>query len=350
MKIADAEKLAEQALRDALEGVRFVTDVVIETPPDRDRGTDFVARLRLGQTEYRLVCQVSANGQPRAVRTGVDQLRLLLRQEEPDVYAIVLAPFLSERSASICKEAGVGYIDFAGNCMLDFGTVHIRERGRDNPFKSNRKLKSIYQAKSSRVLRVLLSAPSRRWRVEPLSAEADVSLGLVSEVRRELLDREWADTDDDGLFLTAPESLLTDWVRNYDMGKHDSFACYSPGSVSELEVRLAQTCADHQLRYALAAFSAGARLAPNVRYNRVLAFVQGDALSIAEELAANRVASGANLLLYVPFDAGVFYDSRTVDGQCVTSPIQTYLDLRQQRGRGDEAADAVLERVIRPQW
>lgn len=349
VKTSEAEKLAEQALRDVLEGVRFITDLVIDVPSDRDSGVDLLVALRVGQNVQRLICQVSSSGQPRIVRNGVDQLRLR-RQGEPDAYPVVLAPFMSDRSARICEEAGVGYIDFAGNCLLDFGMVHIREQGRDNPFKSSRKLKSIYQAKSSRVLRVLLSTPSRRWRVEPLSTEADVSLGLVSEVRRALVDREWADTDDDGLFLTDPESLLADWVLSYDVAKHDLMECYSIAGVPEQEARLAQICADRQIRCALAGFSAGARLAPNVRYNRAMAFVEQDALSIAEGLGAKKVASGANLQLYVPFDTGVFYDSRTVGGQCVTSPVQTYLDLRQLRGRGDEAADAVLEQVIRPQW
>ena len=184
--------------------------------------------------------------------------------------------------------------------------------------------------------------------MEPLSTEAGVSFGLVSEVRRELLDREWADTDNEGLFLSDPASLLLDWVLSYDLGKHDVVACYSVAGVADLEVRIAQACAGRQIRYALAAFSAGARLAPNVRYNRAMAFVEEEALSVAAELGAKKVASGANLQLSVPFDAGIFYDSRIIDGQCVTSPIQTCLDLCQMNGRGDEAADAVLEQVIRP--
>lgn len=350
MKSGRTEKLAEQAISDVLRVVPFVTDTEIEALPESDSGIDLRVVVRVGRDVQRLVCAVTSNGQPRIVRALVNQLRVLRQQEGADAYPVVLAPFISERSAEVCEDAGVGYVDFAGNCLLNFGTVHIRERGRENPFKSDRKLKSIYQPKSSRILRVLLSAPSKRWRVEPLAAEANVSLGLVSDVRRQLLDSEWTDTDGDGLFLKEPEALLMDWVRNYDSRKNTTVECYSMLPLPELEGAIAEVCTGRGIRYALAGFSAGARLAPNVRYNRAAAFVDENALDIAGELEAKQVTSGANLLLLTPYDEGVFYDSRVVEDVCVTSPVQTYLDLRQLSGRGSEAAEAVLEQVIRPQW
>jgi hypothetical protein len=38
------------------------------------------------------------------------------------------------------------------------------------------------------------------------------------------------------------------------------------------------------------------------------------------------------------------------DGSPVVSAIQAYLDLTTTRGRGMEAAQALLEEVIEPQW
>ena len=56
------------------------------------------------------------------------------------------------------------------------------------------------------------------------------------------------------------------------------------------------------------------------------------------------------MTLLEPYDAGVFYGSKEIDGIIVASPIQVYLDLRGLRGRGEEAADKLLNEVIRPQW
>ena len=113
--------------------------------------------------------------------------------------------------------------------------------------------------------------------------------------------------------------------------------CYAMADISGMEAGIARACERSRTRYALAGFSAGARLAPNVRYSRATAFIDGNVMNVAEELGAREVTSGANLWLFTPYDAGVFYDSRTVDGVSVTSPIQTYLDLRQIKGRGNLA-------------
>ena len=72
--------------------------------------------------------------------------------------------------------------------------------------------------------------------------------------------------------------------------------------------------------------------------------------SIAEKLSLKRVSSGANVTLIEPYDDGVFFGAREVAGAPVVSPIQIYLDLAQIKGRGEEAAAAILEEVIKPLW
>jgi hypothetical protein len=46
----------------------------------------------------------------------------------------------------------------------------------------------------------------------------------------------------------------------------------------------------------------------------------------------------------------VFQGARPIDDLPVVSPIQLYLDLRSFRGRGQEAAEQILEEVIKPSW
>jgi hypothetical protein len=46
----------------------------------------------------------------------------------------------------------------------------------------------------------------------------------------------------------------------------------------------------------------------------------------------------------------VFFGTRELAGAPVVSPIQIYLDLMQLKGRGEEAATAILEEVIKPLW
>ena len=49
-------------------------------------------------------------------------------------------------------------------------------------------------------------------------------------------------------------------------------------------------------------------------------------------------------------DEGVLYGTREIEGAPVVSPIQHFLDLSRTKGRGEGAASAILEEVIKPTW
>ena len=68
------------------------------------------------------------------------------------------------------------------------------------------------------------------------------------------------------------------------------------------------------------------------------------------ELPFKPVTSGANIRIISPYDDGVFYGTRNIRGQSVASPVQCYLDLKDEKARGEEAAEALLEKVIKPSW
>ena len=118
--------------------------------------------------------------------------------------------------------------------------------------------------------------------------------------------------------------------------------------IADLERLLADICEAQKSAYALAGFSGAARYAPMVRYQRAMAYVTGELDRVAERLELKPVTSGANVNLIIPYDEGVLYGAETKGGAKVTSPVQTYLDLRRIKGRGDEAADFLKRQVIDP--
>lgn len=312
-----------------------------------------VVRLALPDREQVLVVEVRSSGQPRLIREAVNQLLRYLR-EFPGAYGVVVAPYISSAAAEICAREGIGYVDLAGNCRLAFDQIYIRREGNPNPFATKRDLRSLYSPKAERVLRVLLANPSRAWRVQSLAAEAEVSIGQAHNVKKLLTDREWVRAEPAGLVLVEPEMLLAEWAVEYDPRRSQSRDYYSLKSVSDVEYDLAETCAARGVRCALTGFSAAARLAPAVRYQRASAYVDGDPDAIAETLSMKRVSTGANMTLLSAYDAGVFYGTKSIgeasDQVMVASPTQVYLDLYKLPGRGEEAANAILEEVIRPLW
>jgi hypothetical protein len=341
---------AEEILRDYLARVPAVRiESMIREPSLGGIRPDILAKLSFPEGEQVLAAEVKRSGQPRAAREAVNQLRRY-RETDPAAYGVFVAPYISPASAAICSEEGMGYADLAGNCRLSFGRVYIEREGRPNPFTERRDLRSLYSPKATRVLRVLLEDPKRAWKTMPLAREAKVSLGQVAKVKKLLVDREWVRIRTDGFSLTEPERLLTEWAENYTYRKNEPRNYYSLKSGVELEMQLVQACRKEGMQCALTAFSGAARWTPHVRYQRAFAYVGGALDKIAAGPGLKAVSSGANVTLLTPYDEGVFYGTREIDGVPVASPIQIYLDLMSIKGRGEEAAQALLEEVIRPRW
>ena len=80
------------------------------------------------------------------------------------------------------------------------------------------------------------------------------------------------------------------------------------------------------------------------------AFVDAAADQLTDLFEFKEVGSGANVTLFAPYDEGVYYGVSTQEGSRIVSPVQLYLDLIGFKGRGEEAANAILEEVIKPLW
>jgi hypothetical protein len=279
----------------------------------------------------------------------VNQL-VRLRERRPDATSVFVAPFITPRSAEICREAGVGYVDLAGNCFLTFDHVYIRREGRANPFAARRDLRSLYSPKGERILRALLTNPKRSWKTEELAREAQVSVGQVSNIRRLLSHREWLVPGRFGIMLSEPAALLEEWAQAYDPTRSTPHMYYSMKEPREVEASLSLLCLSRSVRFALTGFAAASRIAPYSRSPQAEAYVACALSDLTATLDLREVASGANVRLIEPYDEGVFYGCVTVDNVPLVSSIQVYLDLRATGGRGEDAARFLLEEVIARRW
>jgi hypothetical protein len=317
----------------------------------RRRGAEWEIRIprRDRRQPLHLLIEARRSGEPRFARDAVNQLLVTAGRKEGR-NLVFAAPYIAPASRRLCHEAGVGWIDFSGNYLLSFEGVYVSRSGEQNAFLRPRELRSVYGARSERILRALLQAPARAWRLVGLATAAGVSLGLVAKVKQRLLDREWAAAGGDGLRLVEPRALLLDWAGNYDAGRNEVSRLFGLGSVAELENRMARACTEAGLRFAFTGFSAASRLAPFVRYQQVSAYVTGslDALSGALELKSGPGATNVELLR--PYDDGVLMGCDLIGGSAVVSPLQAFLDLYSIKGRGREAAEFLLKEVIEKRW
>jgi hypothetical protein len=337
------EQVALIALKESLEKVPFVQIERTEFSK-LERGADFLVWIRIQDRSRLLLVETQNNGQPRIARLATYELKDRLSNEAGS-YGIFIAPYISPEAGKILEEEGVGYLDLAGNCLISFDTVYIRQTGAPNPNTLKRELRSMYSPKAERILRVLLNEPERIWKLTELAQVAKVSLGQVANVKKLLLDREWLNISAGGISLTKPVALLDEWSHAYNFQRNKVQEYYSLDKLPEIEAQLAETCQQLGLDYALTGFSSAARIAPMVRYQKASAYVKGDMCNLIESLGWKAVTSGANVSLLIPYDDGVFYGTKKIDEIAIAAPVQTYLDLLSLRGRGQEAAQAIRKEI-----
>lgn len=354
VKERDLAREAAERLTAALREVPFLAPTSIRQESTRgDSRLDFILTVRSGSINRRLVCEVKSTGQPRIAREACLNLVDCARSDQRD-YPVFIAPYIGPAGAQICDQYQVGYFDLAGNSRLTFDQVYIRTGGFPNPSVEKRDLRSLYSPKAKRVLRVLLTAGRRTWRMQELANEADVSLGQVANVKKLLSDREWIEAEAEGLRLRSLDAavlpILTGWAANYRIERSTSREYYSLKPVPKMEAELAEAGRRPEFQLAFSGFSGATRLAPTVRYQRITAYCLGNVAELAERTGLKQVSSGANVAILEPYDAGVLYGVKDVDRAPVVSPVQLYLDLSQTKGRGEEGAAAILEQVIKPIW
>jgi hypothetical protein len=308
-------------------------------------GPDVVFETTIRGKPIRFIAECKSQGEPRFMREAAEQLREY-QADYPGAYPIIIAPFITDSTADLLISKKLGYFDLAGNALIDYGPIFVRVGGKTRPNPVQRKLKSLFSPRTSRILRVLLSNPQRRWMLRDLSKEANVSIGLVSKVKQKLIELEFASESRD-VSVSKPGDLLDEWVRNYSYSENKMERYYSSLDPSELEKQLGDAARARGWRYALTMFSGASKIEPFVRYNFASFYYSGPTEEVVRELMLKASPSGANVWILTPRDEGVYWGTQQAGELALVSNVQLYLDLVNFKGRGEEQATALREQKLR---
>ncbi|MBF0555848.1 MAG: hypothetical protein HQK96_15080 [Nitrospirae bacterium] len=346
------EEMASRAISETLSKIPSLSVLSVERNVQllKHNEVDIVISLAIpGEDKVKkIIVAVKNNCQPRLIRNTVNQV-IRYRQTYPEAYIMIMAPYISPEAADIILEDDVGYLDFSGNCYISIGPVYIEKAGKPNIFKAKRELPSLYTPKSMRILRVLLSNPIKLWQVQEVANEADVSIGQASNIFQ-LLTRMGYMNRLEGFPSAKRLDLLEEWSSMYSYRINDVKGYKTSKNIQETEEAIASICKEKNVDYALTGFSSASRFI-TITHNRSMAYVNTIGDDIGTLLNVEAAGSEANLLLLKPYDEGVFYGTRTIDGVRVVSPVQTFLDLMGHgyRNMGESAAEAMLS-IIRAEW
>jgi len=363
-----------QALKDQnpfalLPGIRLTN--VIDSPP-----FDVRFDLESGENKVRVYAEIKQSISPRQLEDIAPWIARLKAIEKDAAFAVV-SPALSQQVQAFCIEAGIDFLDLAGNISINVPGKFVLQRtgqrskvvveASDGPREVN-----VFSGRFSRVVRVLLQKP-RDWTLSEIAQELEeesrdntllagadgdtgrfvVSLSTISKALRTLEDQLWIRRRGMSALVPEPKRLLLAWAakyrERYRSRLRNSVTCINPFGQD------LSTISNALEALAIPRFAFTGPAAANVR----APFIDLDTIDIylsapkqVEKLKdlANRKADGPPLRFLEPYDLGVFMYARRSDRIPTVSDVQAYLDLTARGGRDQKQADYLFEKAIEPMW
>jgi hypothetical protein len=264
---------------------------------------------------------------------------------------IIIAEYLSPERREHCMNEGLCYLDLSGNVLIKYESLYIERIGFPNRRPEKRKGRGVFSDKASLILREAFKDIKRPWGVRELAGSVGINPGFISRLSEELEKRNYISRKNSRLIFKDPESILEDWVREYDYRKNKEvrFFCLGKGP-DEIIDKIKRLKIPEKLIYAFGFHSGANLISPYSVYNEVHIYIkdENEIRWFADNLKLKQVDSGANLIFLLPhYKHSVFYDIQQVDSLKVVSDIQLYLDLYKYPIRGVEQAEYIFEKRLK---
>ena len=353
-----------QVLRELLGSASWLQRWKVEPAKTADRGWDLKASGPVPGGGKALLCVEckSLNFQPSQFSSLVG--RPCLASKKGACAKVLAMPRVSPRMATLCQAHGWSWYDLAGNCRLEIPGVLLIERSGTEPVKAQpRSAANLSTPEAGRVVHALLAQENagQRWTQRDMVAHfADLtprvpapSLALVNKIVQHLRDQAFLEQlPNRGFRVRDYEGLLQAWRAAYRFDRHSRRPYFTLLQGRALQDRLRALDPKRQGRLAYAAFSAADLQAPAVRQPRTWLYLDPNVEhEFQSAVEAKPVDSGENLVVLIPDDAAVFYRVEAGSNRLAcTNAVQTYVDLAHSRGRGEEAAEAILQQRLKPAW
>jgi len=319
-----------------------------------DDGDTFLD-LEWGGQRYRFVATCKRLGTPKAISEMIAQAQRDARP--PELYPLVVVPYLPDARLAELESAGVSGIDLCGNGVVVVpNEILVYRTGCPNVFRSEAEIKNVFRGDSSLVGRSFLVAPEY-GSVQDVGREIEkrggkLALSTISKVCKSLVGmlvierKREKGSAAQKLRLLQPDKLLDLLAANYVAppttrnirGKTKLTAEALCGVLTRMGkggTVVVQTGFSSVGSYAVMAKEP-------VRY-----FYCSDLDAVLRELGDRFEPTDqfANLSLSETRDATVYFDRRS---GLVASPVQAYLELATGDKRSRETAEQVRRVILAP--
>lgn len=270
--------------------------------------------------------------------------KLLKDRHEGDILLFISLP---EALASDLRVAGICHADLNGRLFIKTPWFMLDRGPRGNRYRNPVSEPDLFSAKTSRIVRALLSCRDRDWNQEELTTRTKVSRGLVSRILTTLTE----DGDVERIAsagkatparyrVAAFDRLLDAWKGKDNWNDRTSVQRYSALTSDAGEIANTVRDAIGETKAVFTQWFAAHLRHPYTTPPIISAYV-ADGRSLPELKFVRPVQTGGNLWLITPEDEGVFFETQQCNGFRLVSDVQIYLDLIQMGQRGPDAANAL---------
>ena len=347
-------------LRQLLMKIEWLTHYTVEAEPEPIKsGFDYAVRMELPHKGlFTLRIRLEMYPRPSRVPAVMAAQPEAHEKGQGAFLHVLAAPYIHSRMADVCKSHHWGWVDLSGNSDLEFaGLFCLKCEGRAPLYKLPAPITKMDSPETMRIFRLLLSPENlaKHWSQRQIEkrCQPKVSLGLVNKVVCHLREEDYLHETGLGVRLKDPAGLLKAWKEAYSPAPYKRAGYFTLLTGNDLDDRLSRLEGATGRMAAYCSFSAAQKFDPDVRQPLTWVYLSQECEEkLCALLEAHPVESGANVIVIIPNDEGVFHHAPKVEagGLRCTNAVQTYLDLVSAGGRGPEAAEVLLERIIKPAW
>lgn len=294
--------------------------------------------------------------QNQDVRVVIDQLKRWQEQlphGERKAKLLLVAPAVRPHQAAILEQAGIDYVDLAGNAHLVGPGVLVHIEGRQTAKQPTAQRGRPNRGWIKTVLTLLVQPELVAGPYRLLAEQAQVALGTVAGCINDLTVRGLLQEGNDGRWITDRQQLIALWVQAYvdvlrpklEERRFQIRIDHKPDAWQ----RLRDVLGKHKVRWALTGADAAERRTHFFRVQETEIYAPigvFDDRTLQKELVAQPAARAGNLLVIEP-PAPVAIPPANPNEPPVTSVLLAYAELR-YRGTAQalEAAEILLPEVI----
>lgn len=325
------EYLGNQSATSPLEPVgpqSFRHDYVVVVGPSR-----FVTEYKSQANTASVMAAIDSFGS----RAAAEQRGTMQSGDIP----LIVVPFMGPAGQALCAQHQISWLDLCGNARILAPGLRIWIEGRPNQFKERGRPSNLFAPKSSRLARHLLTDPDRFQSQADLARQTGLGDGYVSKLVRRLLEEDLLVSNQQGAVRPRDPNLLLDaWHEAYRFNHHRTLRGHVPVRTGvEMLRHVQQRLSASALEWGVTGLGAAWLYCHFATFRTTAVYLSElPTQKLLDDLGFTEEPRGSNLWLVLPDDPHVLRGMRIEEGIRCVSPLQAYLDLKDQGERAPEAA------------